>query len=209
MSPARLVRRAREVGLDRVAITDHGAIAGALEASALDPELVIVGEELKCANGAHMIGLFLKERIPNGLSVAEAAQRIRGQGGVVYAPHPFAYLLRPSKRGLSVLEVADVVEVYNARAFARPWNPRAAAAAAERGLSCVAGTDGHFPSEVGRAFTELPGFHDAQSFIDAARSARVHTPPTTPTYVLAASLGCQIARLVLGSVHGSKPPFVK
>jgi predicted metal-dependent phosphoesterase TrpH len=209
MSPARLIRRAREVGLDRVAITDHGAVAGALEAAALDPELVIVGEELKCANGAHMIGLFLQERVPNGLPVAEAAQRIRDQGGVVYAPHPFAYLVRPSTRGLSVLDVADVVEAYNARAFARRWNPRAAAAAAERGLPCFAGTDGHFPSEVGRAYTELPAFHDAPSFIAAARSANPHTPPTTATYVLAASLGCQIARLMLGSVHGSKPPFVK
>ena len=81
MSPARLVRRARSAGLDRIAITDHGAVAGALEAAAIDPELVIVGEEVSCRGGAHLIGLFLHERVPNGLSVSETAQRIRTGSG--------------------------------------------------------------------------------------------------------------------------------
>lgn len=210
MSPARLVRRARAVGLDRVAITDHGAVAGALEAAAMDPELVIVGEEMKCSNGAHVIGLFLKERIPDGLSVADTARRIRDQGGVVYAPHPYAYLRNPRGRGDSVLEVADVVEAFNARAFATRWNPRAERAAAERALPAFAGTDGHFPWELGRAFTRLPAFVDAPSFLAAARSGQPQIPGrTTPTLVLGASLGWQIARLAFGSVHGMKPPFVR
>ena len=208
MSPARLVRQARSVGLDRVAITDHGAIDGALEAYALDPDLVIVGEEVKCANGAHMIGLFLQERIPNGLPVSETAQLIRDQGGVVYAPHPYAYLRDPVRRTEAVLEVADVVETFNARAFAPSWNPRAAAAAAQRGLPSFAGTDGHFPWEIGRANTVLPAFHDGASFLVAARETQLYKPSTTPTYILAASLACEIARFVVGSRQGTKPPFV-
>lgn len=208
MSPARLVRQARAAGLDRVAITDHGAIAGALEAYALDPELVIVGEEVKCANGAHIIGLFLQERIPNRLPVAETAQLIRDQGGVVYAPHPYAYLRDPVGRTEAVLEVADVVETFNARAFAPSWNPRAAAAAAQRGLPAFAGTDGHFPWEIGRANTLLPVFDDGPSFLLSARETQLHMPATTPTYVLAASLACEIARLAVGSRQGSRPPFV-
>src|SRR5688572_4256867 len=209
MSPARLVRQARRAGLDRVAITDHGAIAGALEAYARDPELVIVGEEIKCANGAHIIGLFLQERIPNRLSVTETAQLIRDQGGVVYAPHPYAYLRDPVRRTEAVLEVADVVEAFNARAFAPSWNPRAAAAASQRGLPAFAGTDGHFPWEVGRANTVLAAFHDGASFLKAARETQLHKPATTPTYILAASLACEIARLAIGSGQGTKPPFVR
>jgi predicted metal-dependent phosphoesterase TrpH len=207
MSPARLVEQARSAGLDRVAITDHGAIEGALEAAAIAPQLVIVGEEMRCANGAHLIGLFLRERIPNNLSVEETAERIRDQGGVVYAPHPFAYLVNPAGRATSAFAVADVVEVFNARAFAAHWNPRAAAAAAERGLPAFAGTDGHFPWEIGRAYTELPAFDDADSFLAAASATQLHTPDTTPAYVLAASLACQIGRLAFGSVHGTRPPF--
>jgi predicted metal-dependent phosphoesterase TrpH len=208
MSPARLVRSARKAGLDRVAITDHGAVAGALEAYALDPELVIVGEEVKCANGAHMIGLFLHQRIPNKLPVKETAQRIRDQGGVVYAPHPYAYVLDAVRRTEAVLEVADVVEVFNARAFVPSWNPRAAAAAAARRLPTFAGTDGHFPWEIGRANTRLPAFHDAASFLVSARATALHTPETTHTYVLAASLACELLRMAIGSRHGSRPPFV-
>src|SRR5689334_6323857 len=91
-SPETLVRRARAAGLDRIAVTDHGAIEGAFAARGFDPELVIVGEEIRCGCGTDVIGLFLQELIPVGLSLRETASRIREQGGVVYAPHPFAYL---------------------------------------------------------------------------------------------------------------------
>ncbi|HEX9595938.1 MAG TPA: PHP domain-containing protein, partial [Anaerolineales bacterium] len=44
--PADLVATCRQLGIDRVVVTDHWSIAGALEAKRLDPELVIVGEEV-------------------------------------------------------------------------------------------------------------------------------------------------------------------
>jgi predicted metal-dependent phosphoesterase TrpH len=208
MSPARLVRHARSVGLDRIAITDHGAVAGALEAAAIDPELVIVGEEVSCRGGAHLIGLFLHKRIPNGLSVAETAQRIRDQGGVVYAPHPFAYLRSVARRAEAVLEVADVVEVFNARAFVPSWNARAMTAALERALPSCAGTDGHFPWELGRVYTRMPAFADAATFLASAARSELYTPATTPTLTHVASVTIQVARLLMGSVHGSPPPLV-
>src|SRR5262245_23225637 len=119
-SPAALVRRARAVGLDRIAVTDHGAIEGAFEARALDPELVIVGEEIKCACGTDVIGLFLSELIPVGQTLEATARQIHDQGGVVYAPHPYAYITRPRRRAADVLAVADVVEVFNSRASYKP-----------------------------------------------------------------------------------------
>jgi len=97
-TPSELVERAAEVGLDRVAVTDHGEIDGALEARALDPGRVIVGEEIRCACGTELIGLFLEERIPMGLDAREVARRIADQGGVVYAPHPYAYARRPRRK---------------------------------------------------------------------------------------------------------------
>ena len=48
LRPAELVRRARDAGLNRIAVTDHGEIDGALEARELAPDLVIVGEEIRC-----------------------------------------------------------------------------------------------------------------------------------------------------------------
>ncbi|MEJ2320059.1 MAG: PHP domain-containing protein [Gemmatimonadales bacterium] len=91
LRPVELVLRARDAGLDRIAVTDHGEIDGALEARELAPDLVIVGEEIRCRGRTELIGLFLSERIPMGLPIEEVVERIRDQDGVVYAPHPYAY----------------------------------------------------------------------------------------------------------------------
>src|SRR5690606_18231825 len=94
MSPRELVDRALDAGLDRIAVTDHGEIEGALEARAYAPAHVIVGEEIRCEGRTELIGLFLTERIPQGLPIEETVERIRAQGGLVYAPHPYAYARR-------------------------------------------------------------------------------------------------------------------
>ena len=169
--PAVLAARAEAAGLHRIAVTDHGEIRGALEARAAGGERVIVGQEVRCRCGTELIGLFLSERVPMGLEPREAAARIRGQGGVVYAPHPFAYATRAAWRARRALEVADVVEAFNARAFLPAWNRAAARVAAERGLAVAAGSDAHFPWEIGRAWTEMPPFSDAAGFLEAARHA--------------------------------------
>lgn len=171
-SPRALVRRAVRAGLDRIAVTDHGEIRGALAArEAEGGERVIVGEEIGCACGTELIGLFLGERIRPGLPIEEVAARIRGQGGVVYAPHPFAYRTRPDWHAARALAHADVAEAFNARAFLPAWNRRAAAEAAARGMPAAAGSDAHLPWEIGRAWTEMPPFADAAGLLIALRLA--------------------------------------
>lgn len=165
-APDALVRRAVRAGLHRIAVTDHGEIRGALRArEAADGERVIVGEEIGCACGTELLGLFLTERVPMGLPVEEAAARVRAQGGVVYAPHPYAYRGRAAWHAERALAHADVVEVFNSRAFLPAWNRRAARTAAERGLAAAAGSDAHFPWEIGRAWTELAPFDDAAGLL--------------------------------------------
>jgi predicted metal-dependent phosphoesterase TrpH len=171
-SPAEAVERAVEAGLDRIAITDHDAIDGALDAHARYPEHVIVGEEISCACRTHLIGLFLREHIPAGLEIEETADRIRAQGGVVYAPHPTAYPTGKARRLERLMAVADVVEVVNGRAFVPAWNRSARLEAERRGLPALAGTDGHFSPEIGRVYTEMPRFRGASDFLAAARHAR-------------------------------------
>jgi predicted metal-dependent phosphoesterase TrpH len=171
-SPLEVVERALAAGLDRIAITDHGEIDGALEARDRFPDQVIVGEEVYCDDGSHLIGLFLEEWIPGGLSIREAAQNIRHQGGVVYAPHPYAYLRNADRHAEPLISVADVVEVFNSRAFLQRWNCAADDAARDRGLPRAAGSDAHFPWELGRAYTEMPAFGSAKEFREALRSAK-------------------------------------
>jgi hypothetical protein len=171
MRPEALVERAAEAGLDRIAVTDHGEIEGALRAREMAPGLVIVGEEIRSACATELIGLFLRERIPDGLPLEETAERIRAQGGVVYAPHPYAYGTRGAWRAARSLPLADVAEVFNSRAFLPYWNRAARAESARRGLAAAAGSDAHFPWEIGRAYTGLPPFSTADELRAALASA--------------------------------------
>jgi hypothetical protein len=205
-SPKALVEAARAAGLDRIAVTDHGSIEGALEAQALDRERVIIGEEIRCRCGTDVIGLFLREWIAPGQSIETTAKLIREQGGVVYAPHPYAYLRSPRRRGDRVLAVADVVEVFNARAFMAGWNRRAALASALRGLACAASSDAHLLWEIGRAYTDLPSFQDAPSFLLSLREGRPRAVQTGSPFLHVLGMVMHGARTVMGRGHGQPPP---
>ena len=172
MSPAELVALARRRGLDRIAVTDHGTIEGALQARRLAPGRVIVGEEIRCGDWTEVIGLFLDRPVEPGRSLEATAAAIRSQGGVVYVPHPYAYLTRADERVRRCLELADCLEVHNSRAFWPAWNRRADRAARSAGLGRCAGSDAHFPEEVGRASTEVAPFRTARDF--RARLSTAH-----------------------------------
>src|SRR5690606_39085993 len=88
--PVAVVERAAARGLDWVCITDHNEIDVALRMKERYPDRVIVGEEVRTAEGVDVIGLFLSDRIPKGTPARETCERIREQGGIVYVPHPFA-----------------------------------------------------------------------------------------------------------------------
>ena len=197
-TPAELVERAAECGIDRIAVTDHGEIEGALVAQQLDPERVIVGEEIRCAGGTELIGLYLRERIAYGLSVQETAERIRDQGGLVYAPHPFAYAWQAARHAAEAIAVADVVEAFNSRAFLPAWNRRALRHARTRGLPVAASSDGHFPYEIGRAYTELPWFDSAATLRAALTAATPVGLRTATPLIHLASITLKLARLSAG-----------
>lgn len=202
MTPQELVHRSRELGLDRVAVTDHGEVEGAFVARALDPELIIVGEEVRCAGGVELIGLFLEERIPSGLTAEETADRIRGQGGVVYAPHPYAYVRRPARRAYVAVSLADAVEAYNSRAFWPTWNRRAGRAALAAGRAAAAGSDAHFVEELGRAYTEVPAYRGAEEFRRQLSAARPVGRELSSPFFHARSAVLKAGRLAWAGVRG-------
>ncbi|MDT7561328.1 MAG: hypothetical protein QOI68_5810, partial [Pseudonocardiales bacterium] len=86
----KLLETAKERGLGAIAVTDHNEVSGALEARERANGIkVIVGEEVKTADQGEVIGLFIEEKIPRGLTLQETIEAIRAQGGLVYVPHPF------------------------------------------------------------------------------------------------------------------------
>jgi predicted metal-dependent phosphoesterase TrpH len=163
-------------GIDVLCITDHNAIRGAVELAAQLPCRVVVGEELRTHAG-EVIGLFLSERVPFGVSAHEAAGRIRAQGGLVYIPHPFdpvRHNLREAElRALASDGLIDALEVFNAKTSLSHLNAQAAALADELDLPGGAGSDAHVPEAIGAAYVEMPDFDGPESFLEALRSAVV------------------------------------
>jgi predicted metal-dependent phosphoesterase TrpH len=171
-----LADRARQAGLDVVCVTDHNVTHAAVAAAERDIGVrVIVGEEVRTPDG-DLIGLFLTERIPYVLPVAEVVGRIRDQGGLVYAPHPFDLGRSSLGRvlpGLCAAGSVDVIEVFNAKIAAQALNDEAARLAARFGLPGGAGSDAHDAPGVGAAYLEMPDFDGPAAFLAALADARV------------------------------------
>ncbi len=159
--PKDLVARAREVGLNKIAVTDHNTIAGALEAERLAPDLVIVGEEIATETGGELIAYFVTEAVPAHLPVAETIRRLREQGAVISISHPLD-VLRNSALGEALtrefLPQVDALEVFNARCLLSKHNESAAALAREGGRAVTAGSDAHTVREIGAGHITLPPF---------------------------------------------------
>jgi predicted metal-dependent phosphoesterase TrpH len=163
-------------GLDVVCITDHNAVDGARELRDRLTARVIVGEELRTAAG-EIIGLFLTERVPMGISHLDAAKAIRDQGGVVYIPHPFDPMRRNLSESalyeLAEADLIDAVEVLNAKTSLTSLNRRAADFAAEFGIVGGAGSDGHVPDALGAAYVEMVDFDGPMEFLASLATADV------------------------------------
>src|SRR5690349_20630400 len=117
MRPADIVRTCRARGINRLAVTDHNRIRGALEMQTLAPDLVIVGEEIMTTQG-ELLGYFLKEEIPAGLTPADTIARLRAQGAAISVSHPFDRLRKGAWREpdlSAILPLVDAIEVFNSR----------------------------------------------------------------------------------------------
>ncbi|MGQ9493655.1 MAG: PHP domain-containing protein [Anaerolineae bacterium] len=170
-----VIAAAQERNLGALAITDHNAIEGALALRRMAPFSVIIGEEILTTEG-DIIGLFLHELIPPGLSPAQTIARIHEQGGLVCIPHPFDHQRSalPEPVLYAILEEVDAIEVFNARALLPTLNERAQRFAREHGLLCGAGSDAHTAAEIGQAYVEMEPFTDRDGFRRSLADATVH-----------------------------------
>lgn len=175
-----------------VAITDHNVIDGAMEGAKLFRAgklrtRVIVGEEVKTTQG-EIVGLFLKECIPPGMSLADTIKAIRDQGGLVYLNHPFGYGRRSAKLSLDELDGLwdniDIVEIFNGRNWNQRANDLAKELASAHGKPGAVGTDAHSPWEVGRSFVSMSNFDGPETFLVALRHASYVCHPCPFVYRL-------------------------
>lgn len=171
-----LERRIEEVGLTVVCVTDHHAITAAERAIERNVGArVVIGEEVRTSVG-ELIGLFLTERIPYVLPVGEVISRIRAQGGVVYAPHPYDPIrsaLRQQLDRLCTEGHIDVVEAFNAKTAQAVYNDKAADVARQFELPVAAGSDAHDPAGIGAAYIEMPEFDGPKDFVEKLWEGRI------------------------------------
>jgi predicted metal-dependent phosphoesterase TrpH/glycosyltransferase involved in cell wall biosynthesis len=183
-----LLDHAERIGLGAIAITDHNAFGGALEAIELARarELVVIpGEEVKTDGQGEVIGLFLGEEISRGMSFAATIEAIRDQGGLVYLPHPFDRLHAipdPATLHRHLAEI-DVLEVFNARLLRESFNDEALRFAQKYRLLQGAGSDAHVLQGVGTGAVRMRRFEGAEEFLLSLRSAEILRRPKSLAYL--------------------------
>lgn len=206
MRPADIVRTCRARGIDRLAVTDHNRLGGALAVQALAPALVIVGEEIMTTQG-ELLGYFLRAEIPAGLSPVETIARLRAQGAAISVSHPFDRLRQGAWQAAdlaAILPLVDAIEVFNARCIYPEDNARALAFAQAHGKLGTVGSDAHSQRELGRAVIDLPAAETAADLVAGLAVGRARTRLSSPAIHLTSRFAKTWKRL--GRLAGRAAP---
>ena len=177
-----IIVRCLEVGINCLAIADHGTIAGALRLKEMAPFTIIVAEEILTLSG-EIMGLFLSEEIPNKLPIEEAIARIKAQDGLVGIPHPYDTLRLSAFRDKAfetIVPQVDIVEVFNSRSLSVRDSSKAWRLAHKYGKLASAGSDAHRPSEIGNAYVEMPEFNGKDEFLTSLAKGKIFGHRSNP-----------------------------
>ena len=172
----KIIRTCQKKHINCIALSDHGSIEGALKLKQMAPFYVIVAEEVLTAEG-EIMGMFLQEKVPSGLSMEESICRIKSQGGLLCAQHPYDKIRADSLKAEVMEKIADqidVVEVFNARNLMKKSSEQARVFAEVHHLPGTAGSDAHAAYEIGNAYVELPEFKGREDFLSALVQGKVY-----------------------------------
>jgi predicted metal-dependent phosphoesterase TrpH len=178
----KIITRCRELAINCIAVADHGTAEGALKLQKLAPFQVIVAEEILTTQG-EIMGMFLKETIPSGLTPQQTIKRIRAQDGLVNIPHPFDQIRGSALKEWVIDEIADeidIIEVLNARSASATTVEKARAFAAKRKIVQGAGSDAHSIQEIGNAYVILPEFSDKDQFLKSLARGEIFGQRSSP-----------------------------
>lgn len=182
VSPQTFIDTCVRKGINCIAVTDHNEIEGAfvIEKLALrqaqgERIKVIVGEEVKTSEG-EIIGIFLKELVPRGMTPEETVRCIHEQGGLAVVPHPYDVFRRSviHKDALErIKNDVDAIEGFNCRNILARHDDRARDLARAVAKPMTLGTDAHSPWELGGACLEMDDFETPRELLQALQGARI------------------------------------
>ncbi|RMF05355.1 PHP domain-containing protein [Candidatus Woesearchaeota archaeon] len=172
--PKLMILQAVRMGLNGIAVTDHGSIKGGLKACeelrklksrgrVPDDFEVVAGEEVMTDAG-EVLAYYIQDEIPK-VPLEEALDRIKEQNGIASIAHPYSRGVIRKAFTADIEKVLkkhklDALEGFNARIVLDGGNRKAQQLATKHNLAMTAGSDAHFLSEIGRGyveFKELPG----------------------------------------------------
>jgi len=174
--PKDIIKKARSIGLDAIAIADHNTIKGSIatikESKGIDEFIVLPAMELSTSKG-HMVALGINEEIERGLSPEETVEGIREAGGIAIAPHPFVRYREGLCDKVKKLDI-DAMETLNSRYIFGYSNWRAKKLAEEREIPQVGASDAHFLGAIGSCVTEFEADFDVDSIIEGILSGKTN-----------------------------------
>jgi predicted metal-dependent phosphoesterase TrpH len=177
-----IILTCQKKNINCIALTDHNEVDGALKLKKIAPFYVIVGEEILTTSG-EIMGLFLTRKIPRDISIEEAIKRVKDQGGLLCAQHPFDKF-RSDALQADVMEKIkdqiDMVEVFNARTPLKKTTDMAREFANLHNFPVTAGSDAHAAFEIGGAYVELPEFNGKEDFLAALAQGKVFGHRASP-----------------------------
>jgi predicted metal-dependent phosphoesterase TrpH len=181
-SPQKLIETCHRKGIDRVVITDHNTIMGAMAAQKLDSVLVIVGEEILTTKG-EILAAFVTEEVPPYLSPQETIHRLRNQGALISVSHPFDKLRNGAWKEDDLLEIlpdVDAIEVFNSRCMNPTFNRQAREFAEKHNIPGTVGSDAHAAFELGRSVLLLEQFEGPDEMRKVIRNGIPKTRLSSP-----------------------------
>jgi predicted metal-dependent phosphoesterase TrpH len=175
-SPRNIVKKARSIGLDAIAVADHNTIKGSLatieEAKNCKDFVVVPGMEIS-SNKGHIVALGIKEDVKQGLSPEETVETIRELGGIAIAAHPFVSYREGLCDNVKELDI-DAIETLNSRYVFGYSNWRAKNLAEKRNLPEIGSSDAHFLGAIGSCVTELEANFTYESIIEGILSGKTN-----------------------------------
>jgi len=187
--------------IDRIAITDHNTIRGAMELHKMDPKLIIPGVEIMTREG-ELLAFFVTCGVPSGLTPEETIVQLREQGAFISVAHPFDYYRHGAWQKASlerILPLIDSLEVFNSRCIKKNANQLSADFARIHNIIGMVGSDAHIAWEIGRATLHLPEFTDAESLKIALQNAS-STTNASPLWIHFTSRYAKYYKRILKSV---------
>jgi predicted metal-dependent phosphoesterase TrpH len=172
----KIIKQCKELKINCIAVADHGTAEGGLAIQKIAPFKVIVAEEILTTEG-EIMGMFLKETIPSGITPREAIKRIREQDGLVNIPHPFETIRGSALKDKVIDEIVkdiDLMEVLNSRSPFSTNSNKAHDFAAKHGIPGTAGSDAHTIYEIGNAYIEMPEFNTKEEFLKAVAQGKIY-----------------------------------